>query len=618
MLPRYLDLDSRPWEAYTDGRWPVVTLDFETTNLDNGDPRNVENRIVQVCLRVNGGPLLTEAEAWKVLGTASGVSLILVAHNAKFELGWLNRAGIDTTHWLPFDTMIAEYVIAGNRRVDLDLDSVAKRYGLGAKGRAVDRMMKAGVCPSEMPEHLLRERVTWDVDRTYKLYRKQLEVLAQLGLVNVAFTRCIFTPVLARTEPVGLRLDRARVIAEYERLLKRRAELQTELTTLAGGKKLKGPQLAELLFDDLGFSELTRRGKPLRTKTGRRLTDAKTMDKLEAVTEDQRRFVQLRGEYGKVDAAITKTVEFFYMVCEEQGGEFVANFNQCRVATHRLSSSGKPVVFKDGKRRSTQFQNLPRAYKPLFEAPEGYVYAEADGTQLEWRCAGSLARDPQILADVENGHDVHKFTASVLKRIPMDDVTKGDRQDAKANTFKPLYGGQRGSKREMAYYEAFRERYKVTNQMQQGWALEVLRTGQLRTATGLIFYWPGTKMMEDGYITNTPSIYDYPVQSIATAEIIPVSVVYTYWECRARGIDATLANTVHDSTVARVAEKDLDKYWEVVVECFLDKTYEYMDKVYGISLYVPLGVSYKAGKHWGEGGEEVTVSRPYGAKESTK
>jgi hypothetical protein len=70
--------------------------------------------------------------------------------------------------------------------------------------------------------------------------------------------------------------------------------------------------------------------------------------------------------------------------------------------------------------------------------------------------------------------------------------------------------------------------------------------------------------------------------------------------------------------VARVAEKDLDKYWEVVVECFLDKTYEYMDKVYGISLYVPLGVSYKAGKHWGEGGEEVTVSRPYGAKESTK
>ncbi len=616
-LPAYLDLDTRPWEAYQDGRWPVFALDFETTNLEKGDSRNPDNRTVMACVRMPGTGILVEGDkAWEALRAQSGCTAVLVAHNAKFELGWLNRNGIDTTHWLVWDTMVAEFVIAGNRGWDLDLDSVCRRYGLGAKGRLVDLMMKGGVCPSEMPEGMLRERVVWDTDRTYKLYRKQLEIIGQMGLAQVVFTRCILTPVLAHMEPVGLGLDRDRVIAEYERLLKRRAELMTELTTLAQGRKLRGPQLAELVYDVLGFKELTRRGRPLRTKAterypeGQRKTDVKTLDALEAHTAEQRSFVKLRGEYGKVDAAITKNVEFFYWICEERNGNFVANFNQTRVRTHRLSSSGKPVQFKNGKTRSVQFQNLPRDYKGLFKAPPGYVYAEADGAQLEFRVAGHLGRDPQVLEDVTTGADIHKFTAAKLNRIDESAVTKAQRQAAKANTFKPLYGGQKGTKREMEYYAAFREKYKVLNAEQTRWALEVMRTGRLRTITGLTFYWPDTRMMEDGYITNSPSIFDYPVQSLATAEIIPVGVVYTFWETRSRGIDARLANTVHDSTVALVAEKDLDKYREVVVNCFLDRTYEYMDKVYGIDLYVPLGVSFKAGEHWGDG-DETTVSYPY-------
>lgn len=617
-LPAYLNLDTKPWEAYVDGRWPVITLDFETTNAEKGDPREDSNRIVLACAKLNDGPLMSEDESWEFLRELSGKPCVLVAHNAKFELGWLNRLDIDTTHWLPWDTMVAEYVIAGNRRWDLDLDSVAQRYGLGAKGRLVDYLMKNGVCPSEMPEHWLLERVKWDVDRTYKLYQRQVQIIGQLGLDRVLFTRCIFTPVLARMEAEGLRLSSERVVVEYERLLARRAELLTALNVIAKGKKLKGPQYAEVLYDQLGFPELTdRRGEPVRTSKGKRKTDQKTLDVLlaSASTDAQREFVALRREYGKVDAALTKNVEFFQKVCEERGGTFVANFNQCRVATHRLSSSGKRTVFKDGKARAAQFQNLPRVYKSLFEAPEGWVYAEADGTQLEWRIGGSLSRDPQVLEDVRTGHDVHKFTASVLLRKAISEVLKGERQDAKPNTFKPMYGGQRGTKREEAYFVAFRERYKAMSEMQEGWAHTVLRDKQLRIPTGLIFYWPDTEMTRSGYITNTPNIYDYPIQSIATADIIPVSTVYTYWECRAKGLNVKLANTIHDSVLAMVLEKELDKYWEVVVHCFLDRAYEYMDKVYGLDLYVPLGVSYRAGKYWGDG-EETTVSYPMGGKTS--
>lgn len=611
-FPKYLDLASRPWEAYVDGRWPVLTLDFETTNREKGDAREPENRIVAVCVMLND-LTLTGREAEIQLEFYSGKPVVLVAHNAKFDLAWLNRQGYDTTHWLVWDTMVAEFVIAGNRRWDLDLDSVAQRYGLGSKGRLIDRLMKGGVCPSEMPEHMLLERVTWDVNKTYKLFQRQVQIIGDSGLDRVMFTRCIFTPVLAAIEPEGMTLDPERVAVEYERLLLRRAELLSELSTIAKGKKLKGPQLAELVYDDLGFEELMRYGRngkePIRTAKGKRKTDKDTLDKLKASTPEQKRFVELRKEYGKVDAALTKSVEFFQWVCEERGGNFVANFNQTRVATHRLSSSGKSITFKNGKKRAVQFQNLPRVYKRLFMAPEGYVYAEADGTQLEWRVGGSLGRDEQVLADVLSGHDVHKFTASVLERIPMESVTKGQRQKAKPNTFKPQYGGRKGTKREMEYYEAFRKRYAGMNAEQERWCHEVLATGRLRTATGLIFYWPDTRMTNDGYITNSPSIYDYPVQSLATAEIIPVSVVYLFWHCKAEGLNARLVNTVHDSTAALVPESNLDQYWKLVVECFLDRTYEYMDVVYGIKMFVPLGVSYKAGKYWGDG-EETTVSYP--------
>jgi len=627
-LPWYLDLDTRPWEAYVDGRCPVLTLDFETTNIEHGDPRESGNRIVMTALRDSSDtmdddscPVLSDAAAWEMLRAHSGQPAILVAHNAKFELGWLNRSGIDTTHWLPWDTMIAEYVLAGNRRWPLDLDSVARRYGLGHKGRLIARLMKAGVCPSEMPDHLLRERVVWDVEKTYRLFKLQTQALAEMDLIRVQFTRCIFTPVVAAIEPEGLSLDPAKVAAEYERLVQRRAELLTELGTLAGGKKLQGPQLAELVYDVLGFRELQARGRALRTDPskrfpeGQRKTDGDTLAALEAKTADQKRFIQLRAEYGSVNDALTKNLEFFQWVCEERGGTFAANFNQTRTGTHRTSSSGKRLTFKNGKTRGAQFQNLPKAYKSLFAAPPGFVYSEADGMGLEFRTGGSLARDPQIYQDVTTGADIHRYTASVLGRMDEAEVTKAQRQKAKPNTFKPMYGGQRGTKREMEYYAAFRTKYKVMNEMQVGWTHEVLKTGRLRTASGLIFYWPDTRMTNDGYITNTPSIFDYPIQSLATAEIIPVAITYLHWTIKARRLNARIVNTVHDSAIARVLKEDLDKYHECVVHCFLDRTYEYMDKVYGIDLFVPLGVAYNAGEHWGEG-EEVSVSYPKGGPKS--
>ena len=603
--PWYLDVRSSPWEAYRSATF--VTVDLETTNRSRGSACEVGNRIVDAACQVNAGPVIVGLDNVKATLAGLAAPVVLVAHNAKFELQWLKREGVECTALLVWDTMIAEYVLAGNRRWPLDLGSVTARYGLTGKNRLVDRLMRAGVCPSEMPAHMVRERVVGDVRSATALFLLQRDRVEAAGLTRVMFTRAIATPVLAEMEQAGMLLDASSVEKEYETLLKRRSDLSIQLGTMTGGINLRSrPQLATFLYSTLKFKELTdRRGNFLRTGGGQPLTDSETLDALKASTDAQREFVKLRAEYGKVDAALTKNLEFFQKVCKEHSARFSATFNQTRTATHRLSSSGKPLTFSDNSLRGVQFQNLPRAYKRLFVAPAGSLMVEADGAQLEFRVGGSLARDPVILRDAMTGADVHRFTASVINRIDESAVTSKQRTAAKSHTFKPMYGGTSGTPREREYYEAFRTKYKDLYRMQMNWVHTVLAEKQLRTATGLMFYWPDTKMQHGGYIENTSSIFNYPIQSLATAEIIPVSLVYLFWGIRAAGLTARLVNTVHDSVVAEVPEKELDRYKQVVIESFLKQTYQYMSVVYGLDLYVPLGVSIKAGRHWGEGEEET-------------
>lgn len=588
---------------------PMVTLDLETTNLDKGDPRTAGNRHV---LGVVDGEVLRGMDLENRLATLSQEPMVLAAHNAKFELGWLIRMGIDLDNILVWDTMIGEYVLAGNRQWPLDLDSVAKRYGVEGKERTVDALMKGGVCPSEIPEKWLEDRCLADVRATRAIAEAQMESFRDTALGQVFFTRCIVTPVLASIEAEGMTLDQERVEEEYLRCVEEQHALTGELVELYGAVNFRsGKQVAELLYDKLGFPELTnKRGEPRRTATGARMTDAATLLALKAKTKAQRKFLDLRGRYGQVNARLTKSLEFFKGVCDNYGGTFYGNFNQCVTQTHRLSSSGRKEDI-NGEKKGVQFQNLPREYKRLFRSKvRGWKVVEIDGAQLEFRVAGILGGDLQVCRDVLTDADIHRYTASVLFKRPEAEITKEQRTAAKAETFAPLYGANSGDAKRKAYIEAFHEKYNEVYKTQQGWVQEVLREGKLVTPWGLVFYWPGTKVERDGYIANSTSIFNYPIQSFATADIIPVSMVYLFWRIKEKGVRARIVNTVHDSTPTEVHPEDVDKLREVAISSFLEDTYKYILNVYGIEIRIPLGIGFTVGEHWGEG-EEEKISQPF-------
>ena len=618
-----------------------LVLDFECVAADGryGSAIDARNQLLLACWSFRGqrhscwGGEFEQRELVEAIGRAS----FLVGHNIKYELGWLHRMGVDISRLLVFDTQVAEYVLLGNlasgdvkrglRPKSISLDACCARRHWRRKDPVVDTWIKNGITVDQIPAAWLGRRCATDVESTEELFLQQRTTLASTGRLNVLFARCLLTNVLADIESKGMHLDAERVRAVHAEYLERYKALSAEIDTFSGGINWRSPnQASRFLYDSLGFRELVdRRGNPKRTKTGKRSASAKTLEKLVANTDRQRAFLKLRAEIGKVNAALTKNLNYFKAIVDDPstGNVFYAQLNQTRTATHRLSSTGIPCAAG-----SVQFQNLPRGFKRLFSARKpGWVIAEADSAQLEFRVAAYLGNDAQAKADISDVNwDAHVTSAAAMAGIGYDELyaaykrdDKGaaeKRQAAKPETFKPLYGGQRGTKEQERWYAEFRRRYPGINATQEGWKHAVItsRRRELITPWGLRFYFPHASVSRSGYVNVTASIYNYPVQSFATADIIPIALVCLWHRVQDAGYADRIwfVNTVHDS-VAVELDVELTSWFErEATEAFTMDVYKFLERHYNICFDVPLGVGLKIGAHLGEGKERAIDVYPDG------
>lgn len=518
-------LSHKALEVYVTPKKYYVALDFETTSLDKGSALNYNNRIVLACwhLVYPDGQIIRKhkfADEYNLGEMEQDIkdADFVVAHNAKFELQWLKRCGMELRDILVFDTMLAEWVIGGNRYrlSDLGLEQSASRYQLGSKLPLAGMMIKTGVDPSRIPEKWLLDYCHMDVELCRQLYEQQRKVLQENDLLHLALTRNLTCACLADIEFNGCELDRDQVLAEYDRTIQEFQSIENDLVDIAGDTNLSSSkQLAELLYEKLGFTPPLdpRTKEPITTGKGALSTRVDTLAKLVAKTPDQTTFLEKYKRRNKLAALLTKNLEFFKGIVEEKDGVFYGILNQGFTQTHRLSSTGKSVKFDLFKKaKGVQLQNLPREYKKLFTAHrDGYLIGEADGAQLEFRVAAELGHDPVATQEIIDGTDVHGVTAKVLT----DAGEPTSRQDAKAATFAPLYGGGGRTPAGKAYAKFFKEKYAGISKTQWGWANKVLANDFLITAYGMRFYWPNTKMGRSGYIDNTTSIYNYPVNLAA-------------------------------------------------------------------------------------------------------
>lgn len=620
-LPTFI-LEPRPKEYLSDR---YVVIDFETTTYGKGLAVYPQNRIVSVAWRIGAGLRELAAQfGWEpnqtyyrrageydlgdLVRCVSGAQFV-VAHNAKFDLQWLARCGLDLTNVVVYDTLLGEYVLGGNRWMlkQLSLEAVSRRRWGEGKVDLIRKMWDIGIATEDIPESWLEQYTRRDVELTERLLLEQRSELDSLNLLPVLYNRCLLTPVLADIERNGMQLDVNLVRDKYREVEQEFTALERALTDLTGGINFNSSvQIAEYLYGTLQFNELYRRsgGKWIadRTDTGRPRTDSDAIGSLKAKTPAQKTFLEVYGNYRSVYSELSKYLRKLLSCVEEANGLLYATLNQSSTQTHRLSSTGLDY--------GCQFQNFPRAYKPLFKArTPGWLVGEADGAQLEFRDAVHLGRDAVGLFDIVQGTDIHLVTAGVI--WPKEDA-KSRRQDAKPHTFKPLYGGQSGTEDEKRYYQFFREKYKGIAEWQQRNIDFVLEHKYLVTEWGLRYYWPDTTMDRTGYVRNSTAICNYPVQAQATAEIIPMAVVCIWHRLKRSQYKMFLVNTVHDSVVVELPPEEIGAFHAVAKCALIDDVYHLLYALYGIRFTVPLGAGIKIASHWG--GKDAATYVPEGVK----
>ena len=215
---------------------------------------------------------------------------------------------------------------------------------------------------------------------------------------------------------------------------------------------------------------------------------------------------------------------------------------------------------------------------------------EADYSQLEFRVAGFLANDPQAYYDVENKTDVHSVTAEIIGC---------SRQDAKAHTFKPLYGGTTGTPDQQRYYREFKNKYAAVREWHDRLQAEAVEKGYITLPSGRQYAFPGVKWTEWGTATQRTSICNYPVQGFATADLLPIALVYLSKSMKKLAMKSVICNTVHDSIVLDVYPGEEDTCTQLVAEAMQSLPSE-CQRRYGVHYDMPIGLEIKMGPNWSD------------------
>ena len=230
--------------------------------------------------------------------------------------------------------------------------------------------------------------------------------------------------VLYKTEEAGIRADRDALNSYSAELDVTIKQLEQNIWAAAGEEfNINSPkQLGVILFEKMGIQG----GK--KTKTGYS-TAADVLEKLAADHPfvgdilEYRTYTKLKSTYADGLTAFIK-----------EDGRIHTSLNQCVTATGRLSST------------EPNLQNIPMRYelgrkiRKVFTPADGFVFADADYSQIELRILASLAGDENLIEAYRSGDDIHRITASKVFHVPFEEVTDIQRRNAKAVNFGIVYG----------------------------------------------------------------------------------------------------------------------------------------------------------------------------------
>lgn len=411
----------------------AVVFDTETTSLNE-----LEAELIGLSFSYQKGlayyiPLAEDRE--KALETLQifkpffeKQDILKIAHNFKYDLKVLTQYGI-SIRGNCFDTMIAHYLLNPDGRHGMDyLSEIYLSYTpipieslIGKKGKNQKTLRSVSL---EQQTNYAAE----DADITFQLYEKFAPQLKKENLESLFYdVEMPLMKVLAKMELAGVALDTDWLSKESLDLENDLRELEKKIFALSREEfNINSPkQLGDILFAKLHLDPKARK-----TKTGQYSTSEEVLQKLAG----KHTIIGHILEYRTYQKLKSTYVDALPQEIQPKDGRVHTHFSQTTAATGRLASL------------NPNLQNIPirtlrgQQIRGAFVADKGKKIISADYSQIELRLIAEVSGEDNMIKAFQNGEDIHASTASKLFKVPITDVTKSQRSQAKAVNFGIIYG----------------------------------------------------------------------------------------------------------------------------------------------------------------------------------
>lgn len=483
-----------------------------------------------------------------------------------------------------YDVCIAAYLLHPNNE-NYDYDSLARDYMGATVASRSELIGKASIQETAfINQDVLCKMSCMESYVNFMTGSKLIEKLAEAemsDLFNEIEMPLIF--VLYEMEAEGIRVDKEGLKVYGDKLGERIEILEKEIYEEAGEKfNVNSPkQLGVILFEKLGMPY----GK--KTKSGYS-TAADVLDKL----APDYPFVKKILEYRQL-TKLKSTYADGLAVYIQNDGRIHGKFNQTITATGRISST------------DPNLQNIPirmelgREIRKVFIPEEGYVFLDADYSQIELRILAHMSGDDKLIEAYRLNQDIHRTTASQVFHIPFDEVTKQQRSNAKAVNFGIIYGISTfglsqdlsiSRKEAKEYIEQYFETYPHIKDYIDGLVESAKNDGFSLTMFNRRRDIPELKssnFMQRSFGERVAM--NAPIQGTA-ADIIKLAMIRAYNGLKNAGLKSRLILQVHDELLVETKLDEVDQVKEILTDAMKN----------AVELKVPLEIDLQQGNNWFE------------------
>ena len=366
-------------------------------------------------------------EEFRVFFTSEAIEKI--GHNLKYDIKVLSNYEMPVKGKL-FDTMIAHYLINPDMRHNMDM--LAETYLNYQPVSIVDLIGKKGKNQLSMRVVPLADQTEYaveDADITLQLkqlFTTELESGNVTKLFNDIELPLVSVLTAMEIEGININTDFLKELSvaltdDINRLEKAIYKQAGEEFNIASPK-----QLGIVLFEKM---ELVK--KPKKTKTGQYKTGE---DILSFLAKDHEiiRNIQEYRQYKKLQSTY---VDALPNEINPKTGRIHTEYMQAVAATGRLSSNNpnlQNIPIRTERGREVRKAFIPRN--------ENFVLLAADYSQIELRIIAALSEEENMISAFKNGEDIHASTAAKVFNVPLEEVTREQRSNAKTVNFGIVYG----------------------------------------------------------------------------------------------------------------------------------------------------------------------------------